>query len=152
MDQVKLTHVAERQAFVDEINAQKPTWTAAVQSRFAGMPVGHSKPLMGVNGNWSSDLQLSILKGDVEPFVPTWSATASIPDAFDSVTNWPACAKILSDIRDQSACGCCWAFGGAEAASDRMCIATKGKMQFPFSAQDVCFCANPNGCGGGQID
>jgi cathepsin B len=32
-----------------------------------------------------------------------------------------------------------------------MCIASKGKMLFPLSAQDVCFCANPDGCQGGQI-
>eukprot|EP00439_Symbiodinium_sp_Y106_P087159 s236_g40.t3 len=56
------------------------------------------------------------------------------------------------DIRDQSNCGCCWAFAGAEAASDRMCIATKGKTMIPISAQDVCFNSNPDGCDGGQID
>jgi len=76
----------------------------------------------------------------------------AIPDAFDSATAFATCAKIIGDIRDQSNCGCCWAFAGAEAASDRMCIATKGKMQMPISAQDVCFCASFDGCQGGQID
>ena len=53
----------------------------------------------------------------------------------------------------QSNCGCCWAFAGAEAASDRMCIATKAAMLFPLSAQDVCFNAffGLYGCNGGQI-
>eukprot|EP00664_Eupelagonemidae_sp_cell27_P009023 gene9023-4477_t len=32
-------------------------------------------------------------------------------------------------------CGCCWAFGSAEAASDRMCIATNGTLEIPLSAQ-----------------
>jgi cathepsin B len=32
-----------------------------------------------------------------------------------------------------------------------MCIATNGTMQFPLSAQEVCFCASFNGCGGGYI-
>lgn len=63
----------------------------------------------------------------------------------------PTCAKIIGDIRDQSNCGCCWAFGGAEAASDRMCIATQGKYMVPLSAQDVCFCSSFDGCDGGQI-
>jgi cathepsin B len=49
-------------------------------------------------------------------------------------------------------CGCCWAFAGASAASDRMCISTNGSMAVPLSAQDVCFCASFNGCEGGQID
>jgi len=77
---------------------------------------------------------------------------ADIPDSFDSETNWPKCAKVIGDIRDQSMCGCCWAFAGASAASDRLCIATNGKNQLPLSAQDVCFCSNPDGCDGGQID
>jgi hypothetical protein len=42
---------------------------------------------------------------------------------------FPKCAKVIGDIRDQSNCGCCWAFGTAEAASDRLCIATGGATQ-----------------------
>merc|ERR1711988_1105595 len=74
-----------------------------------------------------------------------------IPDNFDSAENWPKCAKIINDIRDQSNCGCCWAFGTAEAASDRMCIASNGEMMVPLSAEDVCFCASDDGCDGGDI-
>ena len=65
--------------------------------------------------------------------------------------HFSTCAKTIGDIRDQSNCGCCWAFAGAEAASDRMCIATKGKMMMPLSSQDVCFNSNFNGCDGGQV-
>ena len=78
-------------------------------------------------------------------------ANAAVPSSFDSEQNWPQCAKIIGDIRDQSNCGCCWAFGGAEAASDRMCIASNASLMLPLSAQDVCFNSNFNGCGGGQI-
>jgi len=49
-------------------------------------------------------------------------------------------------------CGCCWAFAGASAASDRLCIATNGTVAVPLSAQDVCFCSSYDGCDGGQID
>ena len=58
---------------------------------------------------------------------------------------FPKCAKVIGDIRDQSMCGCCWAFGTAEAASDRLCISTGGKTQIPLSAQDLCFNSNPSG-------
>ena len=91
--------------------------------------------------------------GEIEPYVPDADYDdAEVPTDFDSATNWPHCAKIIGDIRDQSNCGCCWAFGGAEAASDRMCIASKGAMIMPLSAQDVCFNSNFDGCGGGMID
>merc|ERR1719272_1246081 len=77
-----------------------------------------------------------------------------IAESFDSAENRPQCAKLINDIRDQSNCGCCWAFAGAEAASDRMCIATNASMMIPISAQDVCFNGGgfmSQGCDGGQI-
>jgi cathepsin B len=149
---LEINHHAVRQAEVDRLNAMPGmTWTAAVQERFAGHPIGHSTNLMGVKGNWTADTQALVDAGEIEEFVPTWTADAPIPDSFDSAEHFSDCAKIIDDIRDQSNCGCCWAFGGAEAASDRMCIASKGKLQFPLSAQDVCFNANPDGCDGGQI-
>ncbi|GMI08626.1 hypothetical protein TrVE_jg11342 [Triparma verrucosa] len=76
----------------------------------------------------------------------------SVPDEFDSVTAFPECAKVIGDIRDQSNCGCCWAFGAASAASDRLCISTNGTIALPLSSQDTCFNAQRNGCGGGQLD
>jgi len=79
-------------------------------------------------------------------------STMQIPESFDSETNWPACAKVIGDIRDQSMCGCCWAFAASSAASDRLCIATNASMMVPLSAQDVCFCASDDGCNGGDIE
>jgi len=75
-----------------------------------------------------------------------------IPTEFDSESNWPACSKVIGDIRDQSNCGCCWAFGAASAASDRACISTNGTIAVPFSSQDTCFNAQNAGCSGGQLD
>merc|ERR1719162_2663765 len=83
---------------------------------------------------------------------PFKNSNFTAPSSFDSAANWPKCAKVIGDIRDQSNCGCCWAFAGAEAASDRMCIATNAEILEPLSAQDVCFCSSSDGCDGGQID
>merc|ERR1719181_614642 len=74
-----------------------------------------------------------------------------IPDSFDSAENWPKCADLIGDIRDQSNCGCCWAFAGAEVASDRLCISTDGAVKVPLSAQEICFCGSTDGCNGGFI-
>merc|ERR1712046_383564 len=128
-------------------------WKAAPHPRFASQAPGSSKDLNGVKGDQKKAIQDLMEKGEI---VMDESANANIdvPDDFDSETNWPQCAKIIGDIRDQSNCGCCWAFGGAEAASDRQCIATNASVMVPISAQDVCFNGGgfmSMGCNGGQI-
>ena len=131
---------------VDQINSNPGLlWKAGKNVRFDEKPLSHVKSLCGVTpDSWG--------KVQALPRANHTTPTAAIPDSFDSETNWPKCANIIGDIRDQSMCGCCWAFAGASAASDRMCIATKGAIAVPLSAQDVCFCASYDGCQGGQID
>merc|ERR1712048_357277 len=141
----------ERRVQIEEINnAPGVLWTAAPQERFASQAPGASKHMMGVKGDWRASIEEAIRSGKVERFQEELAAV-EIPEEFDSETNWPKCAKIIGDIRDQSNCGCCWAFGAAEAASDRMCIASKGSLILPLSAQDVCFTASEDGCDGGDI-
>jgi cathepsin B len=140
-----------RLAQIDEIFKQEGVlWTAGVNGRFASEAPGASKNLCGVKGVWKEQVLSAVAEGKVRHFVA--DGDVAIPDNFDSEEHWPFCAEIIGDIRDQSNCGCCWAFAGAEAASDRMCIATGGKLEVPLSAEDVCFCASEDGCGGGQID
>ena len=64
----------------------------------------------------------------------------------------PECTSI-GEIRDQSTCGSCWAFGAAEAATDRLCIASKGQHKERLSTQDLLTCC-PScgfGCNGGFL-
>eukprot|EP00405_Crypthecodinium_cohnii_P015077 CAMPEP_0206461534 /NCGR_PEP_ID=MMETSP0324_2-20121206/25425_1 /ASSEMBLY_ACC=CAM_ASM_000836 /TAXON_ID=2866 /ORGANISM="Crypthecodinium cohnii, Strain Seligo" /LENGTH=485 /DNA_ID=CAMNT_0053933487 /DNA_START=59 /DNA_END=1516 /DNA_ORIENTATION=- len=141
----------ERQQQIEEIQQMEHVhWTAGAHARFASEAPGASKSLCGVKGSWKQALQEAVLRGEVREF--KHDPLLAVPLDFDSEKNWPKCAKIIGDIRDQSNCGCCWAFAGAEAASDRMCIATDAKIMLPLSAQDVCFCSSFNGCGGGMID
>merc|ERR1712110_516744 len=126
-------------------------WTAAAHPRFSNLAPGASMDMNGVKGDQKAIIADLVKRGEiVEHFADVTNAV--VPDAFDSAQHWPQCAKIIGDIRDQSNCGCCWAFGGAEAASDRMCIATNATLMLPLSAQDVCFNSNSDGCDGGQID
>jgi cathepsin B len=146
-----MAHDAARQKMIDEINSIPDiTWTAGFNTRFRGEPIGVSKSLCGVKDDNLERMKQKILAGEIE--VAEAPENFAPPDDFDSATNWPNCSKVIDDIRDQSNCGCCWAFGGASAASDRLCIATKGESAVPLSAEAVCFCASNDGCGGGFLD
>jgi len=129
---------------VEEINnTPGVTWTAT--ENFTPL----NKRTLGVHLDSHLQLQKAIAMGQVLQ-APHGNLTA-LPSSFDSATNWPMCAESIGDIRDQSNCGCCWAFAAAEAASDRLCIYTKGQMKFPLSAQELCFCASQDGCNGGDL-
>ena len=84
---------------------------------------------MGVLGDWRMHIEREVQRGKVTRYVP--DSTDPIPSAWDAAEAFPQCAKTIGDIRDQSNCGCCWAFAGAEAASDRMCIASKAQLLMP---------------------
>jgi cathepsin B len=73
---------------------------------------------------------------------------ANLPSDFDARTQWPQCPSI-SDIRDQAACGSCWAMGAAEAISDRLCI--QSKVVVNISAGELMSCCHTcgMGCNGG---
>ena len=88
---------------------------------------------------------IGALEGKTLP-VKNIAVRKDLPESFDAAENWPECPS-LKEIRDQSVCGSCWAFGAAEAATDRLCIATKGANQDRLSAEDLLTCCD--GCGFG---
>ena len=73
-----------------------------------------------------------------------------LPENFDLREAYPNCES-LKEIRDQANCGSCWAFGAAEAMSDRICIASDQKLQTRVSTQDLLTCCGECGfgCNGG---
>jgi cathepsin B len=137
-------HDIEREALIKEINSKTTLWKAGHNDRFKGQPIDSVKKLCGVKPDSHEKLMKSaqIYK----------AKNLTVPAEFDSEKNWPECAKVIGDIRDQSMCGCCWAFAGASAASDRLCIASKAKYKVPLSSQETCFCASMDGCDGGQVN
>jgi cathepsin B len=143
----------DRQAQINHVMSfSNRTWTAGPSSRFASQAPGASKPLCGVKDGWKERIQEKIRMGTISPFSRAGLSSVSLPESFDSEKQWPQCAKLIGDIRDQSNCGCCWAFAGAEAASDRMCIASNATLSMPLSAEDVCFCGSDDGCQGGFVE
>lgn len=136
----------QKQEMVDYLNRVQHNWRAGIYKGWTSQSRHDFRKLLGTIVD--PDVRCKILHKAEEPH-QDWVA----PDNFDSETNWPQCAKVIGDIRDQSNCGCCWAFGAAEAASDRLCINTNATIMVPLSSQQMCFCAKfaGNGCNGGQV-
>ncbi|XP_059168822.1 cathepsin B-like [Physella acuta] len=77
-------------------------------------------------------------------------SSAKLPENFDPRVEFPHCPS-LKEVRDQGNCGSCWAFGAVAAMTDRICIYSKGKENFHFSAEDLLSCCEScgDGCDGG---
>jgi len=124
---------------VDEVNSKQTTWQAAAPAKFSS--VEDVKAYLG-----------AFLPGDAEhkklPLKNIDELNVELPASFDARMQWPQCT-VISDVRDQSACGSCWAFGSTDSFQDRACIAT-GK-DIKYSAEDTAFCSNAGyGCNGGN--
>jgi len=126
---------------VNEINAiPGNTWTASLEQStfFKDAKIGEVKPLLGVRPGGPKLPEKTVFE------------KVNAPDTFDSRTNWPNCPTI-KNVRDQSACGTCWAFGAAEAISDRYCISGVA-ANLSVSSADIGFCCGfscGDGCDGG---
>jgi len=127
---------------IDRINNdQTVQWTAGVNTRFEGMNLAQVKKQCGV------------LHSDVKAPVIQDAVAQAIPASFDARDQWGAKCPSLYDIRDQGSCGSCWAFGAAEAMSDRICISNNGASNPILSAEDLvscCILVCGMGCDGGN--
>jgi cathepsin B len=123
------------QGLIDTINAQA-IWKAGHQngSTVDGMSLEQVKALCGLKKGGPK----------LPPLVHPSNVIAALPTSFNAITQWPQCTSI-STIRDQSACGSCYAFGGAEAISDRNCIHLNKNIS--ISAGDIAFCCDQCGAG-----
>ena len=94
----------ERREQLNTIRALATTWTAKA-GRWAREAPGASAPVLGHLGDNKLNVAAAKERGEVVDFVP--KLVNPIPDSFDSAKEWPKCAKLINDIRDQSNCGCC---------------------------------------------
>jgi len=137
---------AERHRIISEVNSNPAAgWKAGLNNRFAGKPIHSIKRQLGVlDVNPPAHKRLPL-------HIHTGFDMAALPENFDARTQWPSC-KSIQEVRDQSDCGSCWAFGAVEAASDRICIATNGTNQAHLSAEDMLGCcwSCGFGCDGGD--
>jgi cathepsin L len=81
--------------------------------------------------------------------LPTYSAVAHklIKDLPDSV-DWRTHAGVVTPVKNQEACGSCWAFSATETLESAFAIATSQDAPV-LSPQQIVSCApNPDQCGG----
>ena len=118
---------------VDYINNLHTTWRAKPYER-------DIRPLLGTYRS------LPLNKYPFKKF----EKRNDLPENFDLREAFPNCESI-KEIRDQSNCGSCWAFGAAEAMSDRLCIHSNSTIQTRVSAIHLVSCCSDcgNGCNGG---
>jgi cathepsin B len=125
---------------VNYINSLRTTWTASTdQGNIASFTKEEAKVLLGARR----------FGGPKLPRITYADKNIKAPASFDSRVQWPQCVTI-KNIRDQSACGSCWAFGAVEAMSDRYCIHL-GMNNLSISAVDLLSCCDEcgDGCDGG---
>jgi len=133
---------ALRAEMVDKINSINPGWTASVQqgrSTITGKTIGQVKKLLGALKDGPVKLPMKT-RFEVD--------AASVPTSFDSRQQWANCSSMWV-IRDQSACGSCWAFGAVEAMSDRSCITLHQNLSLSTQDMNSCCVSCGAGCGGG---
>ena len=134
-------------ATIRAINAAQSTWRAA-PNRLTAQPRAETRRLLGVStaAFRAHAQQVAAAPRTLE------HVHVDVPEAFDARTQWPQCRGVIETVRDQGRCGSCWAFGAAEAMSDRECI-HNGRVHL-YSTQELTACANDTramcgGCTGG---
>ena len=124
-------HLNRMKQIVHQVNKLRTTWKAQEITR-------DYRPLLGAF--LGDDLSVP------EKVFSEAELKDDLPEAFDLREAYPQCQSI-GEIRDQANCGSCWAFGAVEAMSDRICIASEGKLQTRVSAQNLLTCCDECGFG-----
>eukprot|EP00742_Colponemidia_sp_Colp-10_P002259 GILJ01002413.1.p1 GENE.GILJ01002413.1~~GILJ01002413.1.p1 ORF type:complete len:493 (+),score=33.90 GILJ01002413.1:39-1517(+) len=143
MPSMKRSQTVMDPLIVNKINSMQTTWRAAVNDRFHGMSKDAFKSLLGTFPSTYHPSTNNLLNTRTGPM------RTNVPKEFDARVEWPSCPTIGS-IRDQGRCGSCWAFGAAEAISDRFCILRNESVQ--LSTQGLVSCCDTcgMGCDGGD--
>lgn len=98
---------------------------------------------LGLRDDFLQDTMLSMFLSVSE------TSGTDLPESFD----WrEASPKCVHPVRDQGACGSCWAHGASEVLSDRFCIHSEGKVDVVLSPQQLVDCDYvDHGCMGGFL-
>jgi len=70
----------------------------------------------------------------------SWEPPSDLPESFDVTEKWPECASFINEAWDQGECGSCWAIAPTKVMSDRLCIASNGRIQERLAASEILSC------------
>ena len=121
-------NLERQEEIVEKVNKLKTTWKATVYPR-------DIKTLIGVLPN-----------GPKLPEKVFENSNDELPESYDSRTAHPECDSI-GEIRDQSKCGSCWAFGASEVMTDRLCLHSGGQIHTRLSPLHLVSCCTSCGFG-----
>lgn len=144
-----LLSVANDASAVAAINAQPGLgWRAADIDYFGAEPLLALRRRLGTLG-----LEFGTRTLDPSPHLSLlMSGGDPLPRRFDAREAWPMCADQIGHVRNQGACGSCWAHGAIETLADRVCVARR-KASPPLSPQSLINCdGHDAGCSGGFVD
>lgn len=100
-----------------------------------------------VDPEWLIDLESTTYEEAQAVTSPTLVSDEALPTDFDARVQFPACETTIDNVRDQSNCGSCWAFGTTEAFNDRYCIAAGKDNPTNFlSTADTTGCCDGKSC------
>lgn len=132
---------ASSKAMVKFLNTIPKLWQAAHYPQFENLTLWEAKKQLLGLGSFQITPDIPI---DVEEV-----KKERLREHFDSRERWGDC---IHEIRNQGQCGSSWAFGATEVLSDRLCIATEGKINHDLSPQRLISCDKlNNGCQGGIL-
>jgi len=134
------THNTNFQPMIDYVNSLGTTWKAG-HNYGEGMTWEYLKAQCGT---FMDDPNLKLM-----PVQEHHGNTNDIPENFDARQKWGEMCPSTLEVRDQGACGSCWAFGATEAMTDRVCIHSKGAEKPHISADDLLSCCGFFTCGMG---
>ena len=127
---------------VRTVNKKTKLWTASLSSPVAGLSHAEARTLLGAGPEGFEDPAkfMREQKYSAEEILKA-------PESYDPRDYYPNCSS-MRVIRDQSACGSCWAFGSVGSMSDRTCMAENADIV--LSANDILACSGGGGCEGGH--
>ncbi len=166
---IHLTHISQQLGYKSEIDTKPEMKIVAfallIAVAFAALTEHEAETIRSTGASWSvgihnqfegkSDFELSrMVMRSIPRSTPVMAEPAApledLPTNFDARDKWGSNCPTVKEIRNQAQCGSCWAFGAAESASDRRCIATGQSVK--LSPQWLVSCDHTDhGCNGGMM-